>query len=77
VSWSTLHSRESRLACTQVLHDFRGSSIYYKAYICQVFNLLKKYFLVYYYKDMMAKPLFLDIILSDVGTNHGLIKYII
>lgn len=35
VSWDTLYSRESRLACQQVLYDFRGSSLYYQAYIFQ------------------------------------------
>jgi len=35
VSLDTLYSRESRLACQQVLYDFRGSSLYYQAYIFQ------------------------------------------
>lgn len=35
VSWDSLYSRESRLACQQVLYDFRGSSLYYQAYIFQ------------------------------------------
>ena len=35
VSWDSLYTRESRLACQQVLYDFRGSSLYYQAYVSQ------------------------------------------
>ena len=30
MKWESLHSRESRLACQQVMYDFKGSSFYYR-----------------------------------------------
>ncbi|XP_023323261.1 uncharacterized protein LOC111697470 [Eurytemora carolleeae] len=40
VNCSTLYTRENRLACQQILYDFRDSNIHYRAYMCQTLGKL-------------------------------------